>query len=433
MSEHIIGLKRRVFKSHFMRSIFLLAGGTAIGQLLVLLAAPILTRLYTAEEFGIFGLFTTYFIIAATVVTGQYQLAIVSAPSQRDAAYLAGLSVLILIPMTLIAVAVLFLMKAQAWLGYGAFSIGGIWILAATLIAHSAFIVCRYWLTRAEAFGVISRILPLQQCGRAVGQVALGFAGIGWLGLALGEVFGRLVGMGRAIRVSWPAILQHLLPLRWSDFARVAYANKSYPMLTVPSSLLDQLGMLLPLPLIAHFYGLEPAGYFALVQRVLSLPSAIIGQSVADVFHARIAKLKAGQRAAATKLTIQTAALLFIGAIGPTAIVVLTGPWLFSTIFGEAWSEAGRLAAVLIFWHMANFVVSPLSRIVFVFDGQRLKFMYDLITLGLTIGAFVWANMSGASLIALAVMLSVANALSYVVYLGLLILIINRSAEKSAE
>ena len=64
------------FKSEFNKNVFTLIKGTTLAQLIVILASPILTRIYTPEDFGVFALFSSALLILGAVATGKYELAL---------------------------------------------------------------------------------------------------------------------------------------------------------------------------------------------------------------------------------------------------------------------------------------------------------------------------------------------------------------------
>lgn len=45
-------LQARVGKYRFAKNVGILAGGTVAGQIIILAASPLITRLYSPEEFG---------------------------------------------------------------------------------------------------------------------------------------------------------------------------------------------------------------------------------------------------------------------------------------------------------------------------------------------------------------------------------------------
>ena len=52
----------------FGRGVAVLAGGTAFGQALAIIASPILTRLYGPEDFGVLAVYTSIIGIAGEAI-----------------------------------------------------------------------------------------------------------------------------------------------------------------------------------------------------------------------------------------------------------------------------------------------------------------------------------------------------------------------------
>lgn len=63
-------------KSEFSRNVLTLMTGTTITQAIPIAISPILTRIYTPEDFGIFALYMSVVSIVSVVATGCYELAI---------------------------------------------------------------------------------------------------------------------------------------------------------------------------------------------------------------------------------------------------------------------------------------------------------------------------------------------------------------------
>lgn len=73
-------------KSEFSRNVLTLMTGTTISQALPIAVAPILTRIYSPEDFGLFAFYFAIVSILAVLATGRYELAI-ALPKKRDDAY----------------------------------------------------------------------------------------------------------------------------------------------------------------------------------------------------------------------------------------------------------------------------------------------------------------------------------------------------------
>jgi O-antigen/teichoic acid export membrane protein len=85
-------MRSRAIKSDFTKNILKLVSGTFIAQLLTILLAPILTRLYAPEVFGLFTLISSIFGVIALISGGRYEVAILLPKKDEDAANLLILS-----------------------------------------------------------------------------------------------------------------------------------------------------------------------------------------------------------------------------------------------------------------------------------------------------------------------------------------------------
>jgi O-antigen/teichoic acid export membrane protein len=106
---------------------------------------------------------------------------------------------------------------------------------------------------------------------------------------------------------------------------------------------------------------------------------------------------------------------------------MIFGPWIFDVVFGPQWHAAGPLVVAMAPWALASFVVSPLSRVVFVYQGQALKVGYDLLVLALVFGSLTWSRQSGLDLTGAVTALSIVRVAAYAAY-SLLLVRLMRSA-----
>jgi O-antigen/teichoic acid export membrane protein len=216
---------------------------------------------------------------------------------------------------------------------------------------------------------------------RAVVQLGIGTVHGSWLGLMAGELAGRASGIGRLRRECLSQLRDQLSPFTIGELARTLAVYRKFPLVSLPSSLLDVMALSVAVPLVSELYGADAAGQFALVQLVCAVPVALVGVAVADAFHSRIALFARQAPGRARALFLKTAAGLFAAGVGPLAVLALAGPVLFRIAFGQQWSVAGELASVMAPWALAQLVVSPVSQVAFVFRAQEFKLIYDVLNL----------------------------------------------------
>jgi lipopolysaccharide exporter len=265
----------------------------------------------------------------------------------------------------------------------------------------------------------VSQAVIFQNAGRSVLQVALGVIGSHSFGLLVGEVFGRGLGMSRMLCNALPVMRKHALSVR-DDAARALMSNRQFPLYSMPSSLLNQLGTSLPLPLLVSLYGADAGGYYALVWRVLAVPVVLVGNSMADAFHSRAALYAREDPERLLRFFHSTSAALLAMGIVPTLAVFIFGEPIFVFAFGVKWRLSGTIAAIVAPWFFTSFVVSPISRLVYVLHGQRLKLIYDVLILGANLMVFVFARRLAWPMLDMVTAMSIVNTASKVVYYLLL-------------
>jgi len=359
-------------------------------------------------------------------VSLRYELGIVAAHTEQKAAQLALAAFLFSLPTSLIGAGILLLFIHFPLLGFNALPSYAALFMVAALVFVAGFSVLRYWFVRQEQFGCVSQATVAQNGVRSVSQAAIGVVGGGLWGLLAAELLGRSAGMTRMFRTAWPSIRAHVFPVDRSNFSEVLRENVQFPVYSLPSSLVDSAAANICIPFVVWYYGPNAGGYFALVQRVLAVPLVLISASVADAFQARLALYLRDTPDRIVQLFQRTSAGLVCVGFIPTALLVFYAEPTFRALFGEKWSVAGRMAAVVAPFFLAQFVVTPLSRLVFVLGGQRLKLIYDVVALSGMIGVFAFSKWQHLPLIQALEMLSVVGTFAFVIYYLVLMRIVSR-------
>jgi len=380
----------------FVRNVAVLAGGTALGQGLAVLASPLLTRLYTPSDFGILAAYTSILSILLVVASLRYELAITLPEDDETAGNLLVLSLAIVLSMaTLVGLAVwLWGDHIIRWTSAPALR-PYLWLLPLSLLGAGVYQALNYWAVRKHAFGRIAQTKLSQGLGMVLTQVGAGLLKLGPVGLLLGDVIGRVSGSGVLATLAWRqdrvVLKQASVPgLRWA-----ASRYRRFPLLSSGSVLLNSAGLNLPLLLLAAFYGPQVAGWFSLGQRVIGVPMVLIGQAVAQVYLGEASRLAQENPGALLSLFLKTAQqLLLVGSV-PIVVLGAGGPRVFALLFGERWPEAGVYVQFLAAMFIVQFVVVPLSQTLNVLERQDWQLVWDAGRLALVVGGLVMASVLG--------------------------------------
>ena len=122
--------------------------------------------------------------------------------------------------------------------------------------------------------------------------------------------------------------------------------------------------------LISAFFGVTTLGFYSLVQRLLGMPSALIGSSIGQVFFQQATKEKqeTGRAINSFNSTMKKLVIISLPSFGILFFIVED---LFAIMFGEEWRTAGVYAQILIPYYFISFISSPLAISMSVFEKQK--------------------------------------------------------------
>jgi O-antigen/teichoic acid export membrane protein len=357
----------------------LLVGGV-VAQLIPLAASPLLAHLYTPEDFGVLALFMSFVSILSVVATGRYELAILNPPEDRD-----GLALLVLAcTIATVACGAVWIAVAGSCLvapGSSLCSGPGMareftWLVPLAALSAAGLSALTTWANRNKDYRRIAAVRVVQSGITAVASIGLGFAALGAAGL-IGAV---VAAQWLAIALLGSFVLSRSLPVfrtvSWARIGHQARQQIAFPMINLPHALLDNVQTVAVIGALSLAFGIGTTGLFAFMQRIMRAPLLLLGASMGQVFQQQVSAAHHEREPLRPLVLAQLRSLarwavLFV-LIAPFA------PWLFATIFGESWREAGVYGLILTPWMVANFLVSPLSQLPLLLGRQRGALLYGL-------------------------------------------------------
>jgi O-antigen/teichoic acid export membrane protein len=226
-------------------------GGTAGAQLIILLSAPILTRLYSPEDFGVLAVLVSMLSILIVLVSFRYELAIPIADDEQTALSLVLICLCLtaIVSITTAVVVWIFGEKLANLMGIGTYA-DYLWMLPIGLFLMGVYQTFKYWATRAKAFSCIAKTKLTQSIASLVIQLSL--FKFGPLGLITGHITGQFLG-ARALMKAGPTG-SNIQYLRWADLHFAAMRYRRFPIFTTWASIFNTSGMQLPILLFSSFF-----------------------------------------------------------------------------------------------------------------------------------------------------------------------------------
>lgn len=385
MIRRLQGLTGRLAQEGLVRNVAVLAGGTAFAQLLSIAASPILTRLYSPDDFGLVTVYSSILSILVLIASMRYELAIPLPASDVTALSLLVVALMSVLGLGVISTVFLLLYGTQLASVLGATAlIPYLWMVPIGVLGAGAYQALNYWAVRKKTYAIITRTRVSQSLAQLLVQVVLGFLGAGPIGLLLGDLARRMAGS------STLAFAVFRREGEWKQVDRrsvsaAAWEYRKFPLISSWSALMNSVGLQLPSLFLAAFFGNSVVGLFSLGQRLLSIPLTLIGQALGQVFLQEAAERAHEDPDRLLSLfnavTMRLVKLVFIPATG----LFIGAPWAFSLVFGAEWYEAGVITRLLVPVFVCQFVITPVAQVFNVLDRQDLQLMWDALRLGVVL------------------------------------------------
>ncbi|RSK28314.1 hypothetical protein EJF36_16395 [Bacillus sp. HMF5848] len=404
-------------KSTFLRHVATLTTGTASGQIIIIAASPLLTRIYSPEDFGLLGIYVSLLAILVRLSSLQYDKTITLPKDTLDASALTLLSFVILVISTLIVGIIIFFIGEKLSLLFDILSFSQyLFLLPVSLLGIGTYEIMSKWAMRKEQYSSIAKTKVTQSFIMVSSQVMGGLLFVGPISLLVGDALGRMTGSSRLFVNSVKQDLSLFKKVTLPHIMTLATRYKKFPLLSSISALTRQISTELPTLLLIFFYGPAVGGSYVLVQRILSVPLNLIGTSIDNVMLAETSHLLHSNPNKIKKLVFKTMKNMFY-IISPIMIVIaLSAPSAFPFIFGEKWADTGIYVSILSLMYFFQFISVPFSPILIVLERQGLQVIRELIRILLISGSLWYANLKDIDAMGAIILISVAGALSFISY-----------------
>lgn len=378
--QSIPHLFRVAAKSEYVRNAAKLTGGTALAQLIMILASPVLSRLYTPADFGTFALYNSCVTVFLILCTGRYDIGIVSANTRKEAIGLLSLSFVILAFFLLISSFTLVILEDWAITLFNDPQFGRvIYLIPVTVLFLGTYQILSFWFNREKGYNEIAISKVAQNSSNTLLAVIIGFAFSWGTGLIIGNLFGAVVAVLFLITRNKFHLFNIRKDIRKEELKRYASKFSDFPKFSLPTAFLDTFSNQIPIFFIVSFFNETIAGHFSFAYRILSLPLAFIGISLGQVFYQKLTEMYQ-QNLDSRRFILKMWGMLLIFGIIPFLILFLFGEELFTLIFGEEWDTAGRIASVLSIPLLFIFCSSPTSTAFIVFGIQKYSFVIGIVS-----------------------------------------------------
>ncbi|NRA18534.1 MAG: lipopolysaccharide biosynthesis protein [Oceanospirillaceae bacterium] len=338
----------------FIKQVSTVLTGAFLAQIIMLVAAPLITRIYSPDEFGLVAAFWATGSIIGIVACLRYETTIILENNKDDNTQLVFACILITIVMaTLTSIVIV----ASYWTFPDDYN-----LLSKDINLGLPFVVLMLGFSKIADCILTKNKRFLYLAIIAIGSVIVSSSYKILVGYFLSSSYYNLmIGNFIALLFAPIVLFVYLLKLEfkkieWPRIMVLLRKYKKFPLIHAPNGFFNTLSSNLPLIIIAGMHGSEMAGYYAIALLVIQRPTIMFGGAVAKVFLQRAANSK--EKDLYNDIQKATLFLVLIG-FPPFLIFSYISVDIFTIFFGSAWGQAGEISRLLVPWLFCAFINTP--------------------------------------------------------------------------
>jgi len=378
------------FKSiEFIRHVTNVITGTIVAQAIALLASPLITRLYSPENFAMLGLYLSIVAIVSKVSSLCYERAIVLPDDETDSYYIIVVSSAILLVVTFI-VDLLLTAKAEviSSLINNAEFVHWVHVISLGIFFTGLSNIGRYYLIRRKCFTNISVSRVAESLFSASLKILLGFTIGMWTGgLLIGTLIGTMVAV---IIISFNVYRELKSSVECfnidATIMNMVSRYKKFPIFASWNAMLNVASLEVVIFILSALFNPVVVGLYSFATRILRQPIVSLSEAVSQVYFGKSASQMASKKKVAPGLK-KVVILLSVTGLLPFLLLGLYGDVIVSYIFGDNWLEAGQYARILSPWFYVLFVLGPINSIYEVYERQDVRLYFNLTSATLRVGS----------------------------------------------
>ena len=312
-----------------------MVSSTTFAQAIPLAVSPILTRIYSPDEFGVFAIYIAIFYILSSFSTMRYELAIVQ-ENQKNAYQIFYLCLLMSLIFFIASFLVIYLFREEI---SDFFKIQQhenlLFLIPISIFHHGSIQSLSFLFTRNKQFSHIASSKIMQGASGGIFQTLFGLLKNSF-GLILGFLISQLFALS-ALIYGFLKKRKVLPKLNIPTVVYLAKHYKRYPLVSTFGISADNASLQLPFFFVNNFFGSTITGFFSITSKVMNAPLSIIAPSISQVFYQQIFELKKVSSHEAFLFTLKAFFILLLSSIPFTLIIFSSSRNFFFYI----WSWVG--------------------------------------------------------------------------------------------
>lgn len=374
-------LNRLKPKSEFSRNVLTLMTGTTISQAIPIAISPILTRIYTPEDFGMFALFISIVSLMAVVSTGKYELSIILPKFNTYGFQLLSLSIIIAFFISIFYLVTTYTISIFYLFDYIYF------LLPITVFFIAINTTFDRYNNRIKNYKLMSYQRVIKTTVESLISVSFMLLFSIKSGMIWGFILGYFISSFMMLYINYQLFKELKLKPSLNKMKVLAIKYKNFPKYSMPHTLLNTLSGNIAIFLIPIFYTNTTLGLYAFGLKIVQAPLSLISSAMFNVVGQKMAEeYSKGNEIKELFINLVKKLSLFTLLLLPIFIYMND---IFGIIFGQEWKQAGYFIQIMSPWILLVFIVSPLATIPQIYNKQKKALNIEIFRIILQIAILV--------------------------------------------
>jgi len=328
-------------KSEFTKNVLTLMTGTTIAQAIPIAISPILTRLYSPEDFGVFALYMSIVSIIGVIVTGQYELAIMLPKNEKDAFNIFTLSIVLTIFISILSLFMVFVFndkiveilnnkEISKWL----------YLIPFSILLTGFFNSFNYYYNREKNYKLLATTKVSQSFTNSGSNLIFGFLKFNNIGLVVSSFLSQIIAVILLIK---NFKFKNFIFFNKKRMFVLAKKYKKFPTITMPHSIFSSVSGNLPIFILTKYFTSADVGFYSFGNKIVAMPIGLVSSAYYQVFFESFSKEK-------NKLIFYKQKFKQVNVIFLPLFIILWFilPELFAFVFSDKWRIAGEYSQIIL-------------------------------------------------------------------------------------
>ena len=406
---------RMKIKNEYIKSITTLVSGSMIAQLVTILCAPIITRIFTPDDLGIYALVTGAITIFGAVTALRYDLCIVSASDEEKVFPLVKLSFLITSGFSLIIVVGYIIYFRTLDNNYNPFVLA---IMAGVLVWQMGIInIATAYNNRHKDYKLITKTYIQRVTSQNAFNLIAGFLNFNAIGLCVSHIIGYSAGIRGQIMPIWKE-RKRLSLVTTQEMKDVTVEYSKQATLSTPATLANGLSYSLINYFIEALFSTALVGYYSISYRVLGLPISVVSANISRVFLEKASR-EYDEKGNFVDTYRSTMKISIIIGIAMGLAMYFLAPLACEIFFGKGWGVAGTYIRILTPMFVMRFMAGGINSSAIIVNKQHIDFVIQGLLTLLVVLIFITSKVLKLKIEVFLMIINITFSVVYVIYIYL--------------